>query len=264
MKIKYYDTHSHINLSPLSDNIDEIIEEMKKENTITNCIGVDLESSLSSIELARKYPNIVYSAIGIHPETNDYKNNIDFAINELEKMIEKYKDYIVCIGEIGLDYSYENLDKNYQQELFKKQIELAIKYNLPINIHNRESTDDLIEILKEYDYKKIMIHCFTLDYQQANRFLELGYMLSIPGVLTFKNKSLDSLRECIIKIPLDRLVIETDSPYLTPEPHRGKTNYPYYVKHVANKIAELKNMDSELVEKQLLNNALNFFNIKFI
>lgn len=263
MKIKYYDTHSHINLEPQLSDLKNILNTMKNENTITNLIGVDLESSKSSVELSRKYPKLLKSAVGIHPESvMMYKDNIDEVIYELEELVKNNLDIIVAIGEIGLDYTYEDCDISLQKYLFKKQIEIAIKYDLPINIHNRDSSDDLISILKEYNYKKVMIHCFYLNYEYAKKFIDINCMLSIPGMVTFKNKSLDDFRECVKLLPLERIVIETDSPYLTPEPFRGKTNYPYYVKYVAQKIAELKGLELETVEKRLLENSLNFFGVK--
>ncbi|EGZ31176.1 TatD family hydrolase [Malacoplasma iowae] len=263
MKIKYYDTHSHINLEPQLSELENILKTMEDENTITNLIGVDIESSKSSIELSRKYPNILKCAIGFHPESVDvYKENMDEVINQLEDLIKNNLDIIVAIGEIGLDYTYDNFDKNLQKYLFKKQIELAIKYDLPINIHNRDASDDVIEILKEYNYKKVMIHCFYLNYEYAKKFLDINCFLSIPGMVTFKNKSLNEFRECIKHIPIEKMVVETDSPYLTPEPFRGKMNYPYYVKYVVEKIAEIKEMDVEEARKILLNNSLNFFKIK--
>lgn len=262
MKIKYYDTHSHINLEPQLSDIEEIINHMKENNTITNLIGVDIESSKSSIELAKKYPTILKSAVGIHPESVElYKDNIDKVISDLDELIKNNIDVVIAIGEIGLDYTYENYDVNLQKCLFKKQIELAIKYNLPINIHNRDSSDDLISILKEYNYEKVMIHCFYLNYEYAKKFIELNCMLSIPGMITFKNKSLDEFRECIKKVPIEKLVVETDSPYLTPEPHRGKMNYPYYVKYVIEKIAEIKSMNFEEAREKILKNSLDFFGI---
>lgn len=263
--IKYYDTHAHLNIEPLDVEIEPIIDELKKEKTIMNCIAVDLETSISSIELSKKYKGIVFGCVGIHPTDGwMYRNNVDQTIKELEKIIVENREHIICLGEIGLDYYTifrgSEIDKPFQQEMFRKQLELAVKYDLPINIHNRESENDLLDILKDYQLKKVMIHCFSANKELALKYLERGYYLSIPGIVTFKNAK--DLQEAVKIIPLEKMVVETDCPFLTPVPYRGQTNKPQYVKYVAKEIAKLKGLDEEFVEKQLLENAINFFEIK--
>lgn len=261
--IKYYDTHTHINIEPLDKEIEQIINELKKEETIINCIGVDIETSISSIELSKKYPNIVYACVGIHPiDGLKYKGKEKETIDALEKIIKENINQIVCIGEIGLDYYHleNDEDKKFQEYMFRQQIELSIKYKLPINIHNRNSNDDLLKILNDYELKNVMIHCFSMNKELADKFIKKGYILSIPGIITFKNAK--DLHEAIKEIPINKIVVETDSPFLTPVPYRGQTNKPYYVKYVVKEIAKIKELNEIEVQKILLNNSIKFFNIK--
>lgn len=262
MEIKYYDTHAHINIEPLDGEIEQIINDCLNNNTILNCIGVDIPTSLSAIELSKKYPNVVRACVGIHPDDGvkaiDDENQM---LNELEDIIKNNLDNIVCVGEIGLDYYDQNItvaDKEKQKRIFIKQIELAIKYQLPINIHNRNADDDLINILDQFKLNKVMIHCFSSNTFNAKRFIERNYFLSIPGIVTFKNAK--DLHEAIKEIPVDKIVVETDAPFLTPVPFRGKTNYPHYVKYTLDEIAKIKNIDNEKLRIQILNNSINFFN----
>ena len=261
--IQYYDTHAHINISPLVDDVDKIIKIAIENKTIINCIGVDLKTSKKAIELARKYFGHVFACVGIHPKDGyQYIGDLNLVITKLEKIIIDNLDCIVAIGEIGLDY-YCIEDKlvniEFQKECFLKQLELAIKYNLPVNIHNRDADEDILEFLKKYHPKKVMIHCFNSSWISAKKFLDLNCYLSIPGIVTFKNAV--SLKEAVKKIPIEKLVVETDCPFLTPVPYRGKTNFPYYVKYIVDEIAKIKNISVEIVKKQLLKNAIDFFNI---
>lgn len=260
--IKYYDTHAHINIEPLDIEVDSIINELKSNQTIINCIGVDIETSLSSIELSKKYKNTIFACVGIHPiDGLKYKGKENKTIEYLEKIIKENLNNIVCIGEIGLDYFHLNNDqeKKFQKHIFKKQIELAIKYNLPINIHNRNSSEDLLKILDEYNLDKVMIHCFSMDKIWAKKFIDKGYILSIPGIVTFKNAK--DLHEAIKEIPINKIVAETDSPFLTPIPHRGQINKPHYVKYIVKEIAKIKGLNEIEVQQKLLDNSLQFFNI---
>lgn len=263
--IKYYDTHAHLNIEEFNIDVETIIEELKKEKVIINCIAVDIETSKSSIELSQKYKDIIYACVGIHPTDGwKYKGKVDETIKELEDLIIKNKDIIVCLGEIGLDYytiyKGSEIDKDFQQELFRKQLDLAVKYNLPINIHNRDADEDLLEILKDYKLQKVMIHCFSSNLESAKKFLERNYILSIPGIVTFKNAK--NLHEAVKEIPLENMVAETDCPFLTPVPFRGQINKPHYVQYVVKEIAKIKSIDEEDVRKILLKNSIDFFQIK--
>ena len=243
------DSHAHI-LNEYYDNIHEIYEECLKNNIIfiMNC-ATNLKESVEVINLNKKYSKLI-PAIGIHPE-NVKENNIQ----ELEKLVKNNKIY--AIGEIGLDYYWVKDNKEEQKELFEKQIDLANKYNLPVIVHSRESIQDCFDILKIKKAKGV-IHCFTGSYEMAKEFIKIGFKLGIGGVLTFKNSK---LYEVIEKINLDDIVLETDSPYMTPEPFRGKKNNPQNVFYVAKKIADLKNISLEEVIKKTTENAIHLFDI---
>lgn len=243
------DSHAHI----FSEyyNIEDLIKELKKDNVIKilNC-ATGKEDIFEVIELGKKYHNFLLPAIGYHPE-----NVEEFDLNFLEKEIKENK--IFAIGEIGLDYYWVKDNKEKQKEIFIKQIELAKKYNLPIIVHTRDSIQDTYDILKNSNVKGI-IHCFSGSYEMAKEFIKLGFKLGIGGVLTFKNSK---LYEVIEKIDLENILLETDSPYLTPEPNRGKQNKPSNVFYVAKKISEIKNISIEEVIKITTNNFIEFFDI---
>lgn len=245
------DTHCHI-LSEYYDNIDELINMLKEKNVL--CVlnaSSNYKEALEIIELSKKYNNFILPVIGIHPEcVNDIDN-----LGNIEKLINENK--VFAIGEIGLDYYWVKDNKDIQKDLFIKQIELAKKYNLPIVVHTRDSIQDTFDILKEYRVKGV-IHSFSGSVEMAKEFIKYGYKLGIGGVLTFKNSK---LYEVIEKINLDDIVLETDSPYLTPEPYRGKQNNPFNIYYVAKKISEIKNISIEEVIKITTNNAKSLFDI---
>ena len=246
------DIHCHLE-NKYYNNIEEIIEKCKKNNIEKIIVsGYDLESSIEAVELSNTYDN-VYATIGYLPEVI-YENKID-DIKELEKLVKLGK--VVGIGEIGLDYHWYQENKEKQKELFVKQILLAQKYNLPIVIHCREAITDCYEILKEYKPKKCVMHCFSGSLEMAKKFIDLGVYISIGGISTFKNAK--KIVEVIKNIPLEYIVLETDSPYLTPEPHRGKINYPYYVSYVADKIANIKGVEKQVVEDITTANSYKLF-----
>ena len=244
------DTHAHI-YSEYYDNIDNLIEELKSNNILyvlnaSTCY----KDALEVINLSKKYDNYLLPVIGIHPEEIE---NID--LDNIEELIKNNKIY--AIGEIGLDYYYSKENKEEQKELFINQIKLANKYNLPVIVHTRESIQDCFDILKEYKVKGV-IHCFSGSLEMAKEFIKLGYKLGIGGVLTFKNSKLS---EVIKNIDLKDILLETDSPYLSPEPFRGKKNKPSNVYYVAKKIAEIKNISIDEVIKITTDNAISFFDI---
>lgn len=245
------DTHAHI-IKEYFNNIEELVEELKQKNVIyvINC-STSINDAKEIIELSNKTNNFLLPAIGIHPEiVNDFNK-----INELEELIKNNK--IVAIGEIGLDYYWNKENKEEQKKCLKKQLDLAEKYNLPILVHTRESIQDTFDILKDRKLKGI-IHCYSGSYEMAKEFIKLGYKLGIGGVLTFKNSK---LYEVIEKIDLKNIVLETDSPYLSPEPYRGKQNNPYNIYYVAKKIAEIKNIEIDKVIEETTNNAKEIFDI---
>lgn len=230
----FIDTHCHV-FSEYYDNIDEVVNQCKKNNVnriIVN--GCDINSNKEVLELVNKY-DVIYGAIGFHPtELDDFK---DEYFEFLENNISNPK--IVAIGEIGLDYYYDNTDKDKQKEIFKRQLDIANKYNKPIIVHSRNSIQDTYNILKEYNLFG-SIHCFSGSVEMAREFIKIGYKLGIGGIITYKNAK--NIREVVKNIDLSHILLETDSPYLTPVPYRGKSNSPEYIPLIANTIADIKNI----------------------
>ena len=245
------DSHAHI-LSEYYENIDLLISDLKSKNmlNVINCAD-SIKTSHEIIDLSKKYESFLLPAVGIHPEKVD---EID-KVNEIEEILENEKIY--AIGEIGLDYYWNKENKDKQKELLNLQLDLAEKYNLPVIIHNREAIQDCFDELKKRKLKGV-IHCYTGSYEMAKEFIKLGYKLGIGGVLTFKNSK---LYELIEKISLDDILLETDSPYLSPEPFRGKTNVPSNVLYVAKRIAEIKNVSIEEVIEKTTKNTIELFDI---
>ena len=244
------DTHAHI-LSEFYDDIDELIEELKSKDIIKviNCAD-SIETSKEVLNIYNKYEGYLLPAVGIHPENIDNSN-----LKTIENIIKEHK--VFAIGEIGLDYHYNDENKDEQKEYFIKQLDLALKYDLPVIIHIREAMQECFDILKTRKNKGI-IHCFSGSVEMAREYIKLGYKLGIGGVLTFKNSK---LYEVIEKIDLKDLVLETDSPFLSPEPFRGKKNKPCNVLYVAKRIAEIKNISLEEVINTTTATAKQIFDI---
>lgn len=244
------DTHAHI-LSEFYDNIDELIEELKSKEIIKviNCAD-SVETSKEVLNIYTKYEGYLLPAVGIHPENIENAN-----INDIEEIIKNNK--VFAVGEIGLDYHYNDENKEQQREYFIKQLDLAIKYDLPVIIHIREAMQECFDILKSRKNRGI-IHCFSGSTEMAREYIKLGYKLGIGGVLTFKNSK---LYEVIQNIDLKDIVLETDSPFLSPEPYRGKKNKPSNVYYVAKRIAEIKNISLEEVINTTTKTASQIFDI---
>ena len=245
------DTHVHLNDRRYQDNLDQVIEEARLEGVeMLIVIGYDKSSSLKAIEIANKYPNI-YCTIGIHPSEVD-----KFDVDNLEWIIENINNpKVVGIGEVGIDLYWDKTYKEKQIEYFKKQIEIAKTYDLPLVIHAREATNEVFTILQESNTKGVM-HCYSGSLEMARRFNKIGYLLGIGGVVTFKNAH---LKDVVADVELRYLLSETDSPYLAPTPYRGKTNYPKYTRIVVEEISKIKNMDFNLVQESLKENTFNLF-----
>lgn len=251
--IKYYDTHAHTNLEPLDQACVKVVKECEENNIIFNVIGTNYEDSLLAIKQARQFPGTIRAVIGFHPSNvKDLQQ-----INLLEDLYFKNKDYIVAIGEVGLDYHHNGYDKQLQIIAFKQQIALANKCNLPLVVHVRDAHEDCLKIL-ETAKTKILIHCFTANKNIAGKYIAKGYYLAFGGVTTFK-KSNDVLHALKIT-PLDKLLLETDCPWLTPEPMRGKINRPFYLKHTFDFVNKVLNKPN--LQQIILENSLNFFNWK--
>jgi TatD DNase family protein len=247
------DFHAHLDDEKILPFLAEIIKRAKDAGV--NLIispSVNLNSALKIIKISKKFENVL-PMIGIHPSEVDNSNDKD--LDQLEDFIKKEK--IIGIGEIGLDYTYKT-DKNKQKEIFEKQLQLAEKYRLPVVLHIRGTFNDIFEILKNFKVVPIWHSC-TGNLEEIEKFLEIGGFISFSGIITFKNAN--RLREIVKIIPLERIFLETDSPYLTPEPYRGKINEPAYIKFVYQKVAEIKNIEIEKVSTIIRNNFENLFKI---
>lgn len=252
----FFDSHAHYNDERFRDNKDELILDMYKDE-ITNivCAGYSLEASREAIDIAEKFHH-VFATCGISP--NDVSENVDRELEEIEKLAKN--DRVVAIGEIGLDYYWNKDNKELQREVFIKQIEMANRLGLPIVIHTREAVMDTVQILKEHPVlKKGIFHCCPLNQELIKEGLKLGFYISFSGNVTFKNAKSAG---CIELVPMDRILIETDSPYLSPEPHRGETNTSRNVKFVAEKIAEVKGITLGEVAEITRENAKRIFGIE--
>ena len=251
----YFDTHAHYDSGAFNADRFEILGSMPdaKVGLIVNP-GCDLESSKTAIGLAERF-NFVYAAVGWHPEDMDKLTDKAFA--ELERLAEHPK--CLAIGEIGLDYYWDDTHKAEQKELFKKQIELAIRLNKPVIVHDREAHGDSLEIVRDYSELRGVFHCFSGSVEMASELLKRGWYLGFDGPITYKNarKAIEVLEFC----PLDKIVIETDSPYLTPVPNRGKRNDSRQLEFVVNKIAEIKGINADEVENITFENGKKLFGI---
>ena len=258
--MEFFDSHSHLNDEKFDEDRLEMIKRIGQEG-VTKFItcGYNLEGSKKAIEIANNC-EFTYATAGISP--NDIPQNEDELWKEIEQIKELAKNKkVVAIGEIGLDYYWNKDNKDIQQEVFKKQIEIANELNLPIVIHTRDAVMDTVQVLKENPVKnKGVFHCCPLNRELVKEALKLGFYISFSGVVTFKNaKNAD---EIINMVPIDKILIETDSPYLAPEPVRGTRNTPINVKYVANKVALSKEISIEEVAKITYENTKNLFKIR--
>ena len=278
--IKFFDTHAHINYeeydSKERESLVKEIQDTEKMAFVAD-VGFDLPSSQQAIEDAETY-DWIYAVVGIHPhDTDDMNQEI---LDKLRSLAEG-SDRVVAIGEIGLDYHYDNSHRDNQRKWFRKQIQLANELKLPIVIHSRDAHQETMDILVEegafsderksffpkrrapegtlVDDARVLIHCFSGSAQLAEQYVKLGATISIGGPVTFKNNK--RTRKVAERIPIEYILIETDTPYLTPEPYRGRPNKPYLVEHTALKIAELKGMELSQVAEETLKNGKVFYGI---
>ncbi|MBU0580613.1 MAG: TatD family hydrolase [Candidatus Margulisbacteria bacterium] len=251
------DTHAHLNFSQFADTTPlEIINRAKATgvNKIIN-IGSDLKASEESVALAQQFPEI-YATVGLHP--HDASSFTDITLAKLAKLA-KPENKVIAIGEIGLDYFKYDGNRNVQKNTFRKLLGLAKELNLPVVIHDRDAHEDILGILKEIRPTKGVVHCFSGDLEFANKIFDLGFLISFTGNITFPKAQ--NLRDVINTVPLEKIMLETDCPFLAPVPHRGKRNEPAYVLDIAKKIAEIKNVYLEEVAKVTTNTAQDFFNL---
>ena len=247
----FIDTHCHLSIEDYDDINNVILENRKAEIDKIIISGCTRESIKESLELSKKYDD-VYVTIGYHPSETDITTHDD--IMNLEEQIKN--DKVVGIGEIGLDYHYGKENKDAQMHLFRRQLAMADRHNLPVVIHSRDATLDTINILKEFPRVRGDIHCFSGSLETAQIYISMGYYLGIGGVVTFKNSKLISV---VKEIGLDHIILETDSPYLTPEPNRGKKNSSKYIPDIAKYIASELGITVEEVSKITLENTYSLF-----
>ena len=254
-----FDSHAHLDVHQFDEDRKELLKKIEESNVsyVVNP-GVDLETSRNAIKLAHEYPWI-YAAVGFYPQETRYMD--DDMLVLIENLAKK--DKVVAIGEIGLDYYWDRTPHDVQQYWFRKQLQLAIKLNLPVVIHDREAHGDIMQILYEekvFENTKVLMHCYSGSASMAKELLKHGCYFSIAGPVTYGNNR--KAKAVIEAIPLDHMCIETDSPYLTPVPFRGKRNDPTLVEHTARKIAELKGVTFEEVAEATFNTAKHIFGIK--
>ncbi len=253
----FIDTHTHLFYPNFEGDVDKVIERAIQSGVDYMIIpGTDLATSLQAIELAEKYDNI-YAAVGVHP--HDSKDWNDSLIEKLEYLAKNKK--VIAIGEIGLDYYYDFSPREIQIKAFESQIQLALKLNLPIIVHNREANDDIMNIARIYKDSglRAQYHCFAGSIADARELVEMHHYISFPGIVTFKNA--ESVRKVLSRVAIENLLLETDSPFMTPVPHRGERNEPAYIKLIAEKIAEVHHLTTEDVGKATTYNAHKLFGI---
>lgn len=252
-----FDTHAHLNVKQFAEDEAEVIQRAKDHGVSRIAVvGFDHETIAKALELNKTYKGI-YPMVGWHPtEAGSYSDEVE---EKLIKLIQT--ENIVAMGEMGLDYHWMEDPKEVQIESFRRQIRVAKELKLPITIHNRDSTEDVYRVLKEEHVEDIggIMHSFNLTPEWQERFLDLGMHISYSGVLTFKNAP--EVKESAKRVPLDKVLIETDSPYLSPMPYRGKRNEPSYVRFVAEEFAELREMPLEEIAKITTHNANKLFNL---
>lgn len=252
----FFDTHAHLDDEKFADDRDAVITSLASKN-VTRVLnaGSDMPSSRETVALCRKY-DIIYGAVGVHPHAAEDMKDADLL--EIEELLKN--DKIVALGEVGLDYYYDSSPREVQKKRFYDQAALAYELKIPLIVHDRDAHRDCFEILKNFPGLSAVYHCFSGSVDYAREILKLGFYMSFGGALTFKNAA--TAPEVVRTSPHERIMLETDCPYLTPVPHRGKRNDPGFVPIVAEKIAELWGVTPEEVGKITYSNANTFFGIK--
>ena len=254
-----YDTHAHLNDEAFAEDLEEVVARAREAGVNRlNVVGYDAESSRKAVALAERFEEI-YAVVGIHPsDGQDY--NGDF-----EEQLLRWGDHpkVVAVGEIGLDYHYPDTNRELQHEVFRRQLRVGRRLNLPVVIHSRDAFEDTLRILREEcgeDTHKGVFHCFSGSWEQAQVCLKLGYYLGFDGPLTFKNSR--KLPQIVAAMMGERLLIETDCPYLAPEPKRGRRNEPSYVRHIAARVAAIRGISPAEAETMSWENAMRLFHAR--
>jgi TatD DNase family protein len=251
------DTHVHLNFEDYIDDLETVILDAEKAGVSHMVvIGIDEGSSRLAIELSKQYPAL-FASVGVHPSESENMFEMQATSTQfIEDMLKE--DKVVAIGECGIDLYHEDYNLEYQQHVFKNQIELAKTYQKPLIIHSRSGVRECIDMLKPYQGKvKGVFHCFNGSKEEANEILELGFYIGVNGPITFKNAK--DAKDIAIHVPIEKLLIETDGPYLSPEPYRGRRNQPANVKYILKTLAQLKNMSEADVDTITTQNAKTLF-----
>lgn len=257
MPLSLVDSHCHLDrldLDKLGGDLDGVLDTARRHGvTHMLCVCIDMENVQAVMALAQRYTQ-VFASVGVHPNERDTR---DPEARELVRLAESAK--VVAIGETGLDYHYGKGDLNWQRERFRRHIRAARESGKPLIIHSRDAREDTIRIMREEGAREVggVMHCFTEDWTMAEHAMELDFYISFSGIVTFRNA--DALREVAQRVPLERMLVETDAPYLTPVPYRGKSNQPAYVRHVAERIAELRDESLESIARTTTDNFFNLF-----
>ncbi len=253
-----FETHAHYDDEAYDDDRDTVLELLKQEGIapIVN-IGASLNSTENTVKLAHKYDH-VYAAVGVHP--SDCASLTEEDIDRIRSYCDDPK--VVAIGEIGLDYHYDEPDREVQKKWFIRQLDLALSTGLPVVVHSRDAAADTLNILKRKEYTKLkgIIHCYSYSTEQALEYVKMGYYIGVGGVVTFKNAR--KLHETVKEIPIENIVVETDSPYLAPVPYRGRRNSSAYLTYIIEEIARLKSLDYEEVERITYENAAGLYGVR--
>lgn len=255
-KMVLFDTHAHLIDERFDEDREKLIRAMPSQGIgyLIECSAAE-DESIRAVALAHEHA-MIYAAVGVHPHAaKEWNEQTKSVLKSLAKQPK-----VVAIGEAGLDYHYDNSPRDIQKEVFEKQIQLAMEVDLPLIVHSRDAMADTLELLEKYPQQRVLLHCYSGSVETAKRLLQMGAYIAIGGAVTFKNAK--KTVEVAKMLPLDRLVIETDSPYLAPVPHRGERNSPEYVRFVAEKIAEIREVDVEVIAEATTANAKRFFGIE--
>ncbi|PKN51035.1 MAG: hydrolase TatD [Deltaproteobacteria bacterium HGW-Deltaproteobacteria-13] len=252
------DSHAHLEMKEFDSDREEVIKRAGSEGVdFIVTVGTNLKLSLKAVALADQYENI-YATVGVHP--HDAAKTEKNTLEALKELAGAHRQKVVAYGEIGLDFFRDISPREKQLEIFGRQLELAGELNLPVIIHDREAHKQTLETVKASGIRRGVFHCFSGDYEMAKECLDLGFYISIPGVVTFdKAKTVQDVAQ---RLPLSSMLLETDAPYLTPVPHRGKRNEPSFIIHTAKKVAEIKKIPWEEVAQVTARNTMNLFGIK--
>lgn len=252
----FVDSHCHLDFPDLASSLDELLANMQTSQvTHALCVGVNLENFPRVLALAESHPNL-FASVGVHP---DYEDTVEPEVEQLLKLADHAK--VVALGETGLDYFRLKGDLDWQRERFRRHIRAARQCGKPLIIHTRAAAEDTLRIMEEEGAASVggVMHCFTESWEIARRALDLNFYISFSGIVTFKNAAI--IKEVAKKVPADRMLIETDSPYLAPVPHRGETNQPAFVRHVAEEIARLRETTLAEIAAVTTNNFFNLFKV---